>query len=168
MKNINPKYPKTSREAAAAPAEMPSYSQSPSLHEWRFATLSFRTKFWRMRRGQTGFSWFHHPVWKHGIKRWWRNHLTLNVCTCLCRRLLQPDGDGLSRVKQVVLYVSPGQQMIQEMVQMSAAGLLANGSSRIRATLSRVPTAIRWWWSDPVSPPLEVQEVTERNNNLHF
>lgn len=106
IQNIKEKY----REAAGAPAEMPSSSQSPSLHECRFATLSFCPKFW-----QTGFSWFHHPVWKHGIKRWWCNHLTLNVCA----RLLQPDGDGLSRVKQAVMYVSPGQQMIQQMVQMS-------------------------------------------------
>lgn len=50
------------------PAEMPSYSQSPSLHDWRLAVLSFCTRLWRMRRGQSHFSWFHCPVWKYSTK----------------------------------------------------------------------------------------------------
>lgn len=137
---------------------MPSYSQSPSPHEKRFAMLC--SNLWRMRRGRAGFSWFHHPVWKHGIKRWWQNHLTV----CACARLLQPDGDGLtsretSRLECFTRSIDDPTDGPDVNSWMVGRRLLP-----IRGYTFEGPAAIGWWWSVPVSPPLDVQEDTETIN----
>lgn len=106
------------------PAEMPSYSQSPSLHDWRLAVLSFCTRLWRMRRGQSRFSRFRCPVWKYSAKIW---------CNADVRRLLF--GAHSSRTMEMGSVgwkqpscMSTGQQMIQQMVQQMVQMCTAAGS----------------------------------------
>lgn len=106
------------RREHSDPAEMPSYSQSPSLHDWRLAVLSFCTRLWRMRRGQSRFSRFHCPVWKYSAKIW---------SDADVRRLLF-GAHSFSRKMEMGSVgweqpscISRGQQMIQQMFQMCTA-----------------------------------------------
>lgn len=137
MCKILSRIPQKISGGCCAPAEMPGYSQLPCLHEWWFAMLFLH----RTLTNETGFSWFHHPDWKHGIKRWWRDHLTLNVSSGLM-------GNEPSFMFHQVIRWSNRRSRCQQQ----------DGSSPIRGDTFEGPAAIRR--SDLVSPPLQVQEVT--------